>query len=296
MESKQQPLLLVIAGNDSYVSDVVRPWVAVLSHTPRGLDAIRAGIVPVGRDVDVSQQIMSVDNVYRSLFFTPEWDQLFGPTATLTASEGALFDSRVSKYIQDAAMTHHFQIGEAFITSATGGKESKSVPFIRGVELGVPAEVATVRRRHKMEVPTEASADAAAVLLQLDYWNTAPGGKKEAEKVSAKMHVQYLATVRLGVVAAQLFDGAVMPTDKTLALVAKMAKEKKLPFSTRQKSEIVKARIEKIVCSSADESGFEIVIDGVHMRNVRFVSMSATWMSHVKTIPVACFVDLAAQH
>ena len=80
----------MIAGGDTFVNYVLRPFVEILGKKPRGWQAFTFYIIPVGKKNDIAGHIASIDNTYRSLFFSGDWrDDLLGKQDEL--SDGITF-------------------------------------------------------------------------------------------------------------------------------------------------------------------------------------------------------------
>merc|ERR1712137_692258 len=71
-----QNLRLVIVGNDSFLNQVIRVFVDQLAKKSKAwfLDRMRFFLIPIGVNIGIARHLASVDSLYRSLFFSPEWD------------------------------------------------------------------------------------------------------------------------------------------------------------------------------------------------------------------------------
>lgn len=316
---QQQLMRVAIAGSDSYINEVLRPFVEQLGKKPRGWDSLHFYILPIGKNNnDVATQVALHDPTYKALFFSPAWQHVFQQRDQCSDDECIDIQQRILQYLdQEITVPVRFQIGEALITYPDS--VGKSVPFLKGVHIADPQTIGSQAPQSQQGVSN--NDDEHEVNLQLDYW--VPKKKVGAEDhLGYKGAFQFAVVTRLPCVAAALrlappnatgLSLLVQPRDKkgrknvlSRHFATKLGKkggkdekekgknEKEKEKATKKKDEkdSLNALVTKLVCSVADDNVngvFRAVIDGVEYPGVKFVSLSPQWANHVKTFTVQAF-------
>jgi len=160
--------------------------------------------VPIGKKNDLAIHLANVDSIYRQLFFVPEWKNAFEKQEELNNEEVKEVQKRFTQYVSEATYNFPFQIGEALLTvhnPKTNKSEQKTVPFIKGVQIGVKEFEATTS-----ELPSE---------LQLDYWVQ----KKKGESKKEIKSFQFVALTRFPTVASGFnIEPENLPTNSAFSL------------------------------------------------------------------------------
>jgi len=209
----------------------------------------------------------------------------------LNDEQGLEIIRRIKKYVDESCNINRFDIGEATGTFGNKSKDeskgtdtlqilSKSVPFIKGLQIGTEIRV---------EKDETSNHDTE---LQVDYWVPIIEKKKE-EQNSVKASFQFVAITRLPAIAHQ-FRCEHKPTASTLAMLLQFRDKKaKKVFGIANKGggklHSVNESIVKLTCSAAHDDTFRVVIDGVEWAGAKIISVSPQWSSHVKFFPVAKF-------
>jgi hypothetical protein len=301
-------LRVVLAGSDAFVSEVMRSFVELLSKKPRGWggDALRFFLVPAakaGRKTELAQQIAQADATYRAVFASAEWQAALARREPLQAGERAHVEQAVRRYVDEAMQSYRLEIGEAFVTLASGSGP-RAVPFLKQVLIGAEPTRASLLPREDL-LPADLHPHEP-VDLQLSYVTLQPGRGEEArraareEATSIKAPFQCVAVSRLTAHASAWRLGP-PPPPLAMLLQWRDKKAKKvlgLGGSGQSKSlriNTVAARIAKLSCSPASDGiGFRVHIDGHPLDGVLLLNIAPTWGSHVKAFPVACFTAAAA--
>eukprot|EP01133_Synstelium_polycarpum_P007382 gene7382-8603_t len=148
-------LRVVVAGSDSYINAILRPYVSLLSAKPRGWDPFVFYLLPIGKSNDVASVIGAMDAAYQTLFLAPtsDWRRLLdgdGPIDTDMANELAI---KILSYVDktNTRFSHKFPIGEALLTFPT--TTSMAIPFLKG-----------------LLIPNEIEGSSVEQDLKIDYW------------------------------------------------------------------------------------------------------------------------------
>lgn len=184
-----------IVGSDSYINDVLRPFIEQLAKKPRGWEPLQFYVLPIGKNNnDIAWHIASQDPTYQNLFFSPEWQDLFAqtePNRPFSEDECQEIETRISQYMDEGATaTLKLAIGEALLTYPDSS--TKSVPFLKGVHIGGD-------RERDAEEPSE----NLSTHLQLDYWIPKKKGPNE-DHHEIKSPFSFAAVTRLPSVASAL--------------------------------------------------------------------------------------------
>jgi len=298
-----QNLRLVIVGNDSFLNQVIRVFVDQLAKKSKAwfLDRMRFFLIPIGVNIDIARHLASVDSLYRSLFFSPEWDQFISDSKDDIPSDlqSDIFH-RIERYVEEATEVHKFDIGEAFLTQASKStQQTIKVPFLKGIRIGTVNLANQLEEKKKDLSPENAEAlTSQDVDLQLDYWITK---KKGETQQSVKGTFSLVGLTRLpGICNVWRIDPGNRPSATSLAMWLQFRDKKRgfvkataakagMKLESHGKQQTVQAKISKITCSLAQESQepFRVAIDGTKWKNVKFLSITPQWGTHVKFIPVA---------
>lgn len=268
---------VAIAGSDSYINEVLRPFVEQLGKKPRGWDSLHFYILPIGKNNnDVATQVALHDPSYKTLFFTPTWQHVFQQREPCGDDECIEVQQRILQYLDhDGTVPVRFQIGEALITYPDSA--GKAVPFLKGVHIADPQAIAQTPQSQSVN-----NDDEHDVNLQLDYW--VPKKKVGAEDhLEYKGAFQFAAVTRLPCVANALrlapptatgLSLLVQPRDKkgkknvlSRHFATKLGKkgkdEKEKGKNDKEKEKATKKKDEKdslnvlvtkLVCSVADDN------------------------------------------
>lgn len=197
---------VAIAGSDSYINEVLRPFVEQLGKKPRGWDSLHFYILPIGKNNnDVATQVALHDATYKNLFFTPPWQHVFQSRDSVDDDGCRDLQQRVLKYLdEESTVPVRFPIGEALITYPDS--VGKSVPFLKGVHIGDPVfGLHTHAHAHAPQVPGAQTQDDEHNQdnLQLDYWVPKKKGGAE-DHLEYKGGFQFAAVTRLPAIASAL--------------------------------------------------------------------------------------------
>lgn len=128
-----------IAGSDSYVNTVLRPYVEQFSAKPPDWQTyVKFLIIPFGSS-SIGRYIGSLDSVYNSLFLDQHWKDTFEKTEAPKLDSQDIV-SRLSKYLSYVGSVVQIPIAEAMVMCrAKSGEEDSSqilIPFISEVKIG----------------------------------------------------------------------------------------------------------------------------------------------------------------
>nr|XP_022331230.1 phosphofurin acidic cluster sorting protein 2-like isoform X1 [Crassostrea virginica] len=128
-----------IAGSDSYVNTVLRPYVEQFSAKPPDWQTyVKFLILPFGSS-SLGRYIGSIDNIYNSLFLDQHWKDTFEKTEAPKLDSQDLM-SRLSRYLNCSGSVVQLPIAEAMVMcKAKSGEEDSSqilIPFISEVKIG----------------------------------------------------------------------------------------------------------------------------------------------------------------
>jgi len=257
-------------------------------------------LLPIGNKNDVALHIASLDSSYRNLFFCNEWRVL--EKNDISEDERKEIEKRVYKYTEEAKESYSFTIAEALLSYPTATTNTptvqKSVPFIKGIQIGLREMNELTNIVSNAE--NSSTLEGHTLELQLDYWFP----KKKGEGHKEVKSFQYVCVTKLPAVASALhiepesrptsstFSMSLQSKDKSKkdkmkeALTSRFGKEKK-EESGSSSMPVTSSRVNRIMCSSADDSVvFKVVIDGIEWAGVKFVSISSQWQSHIKSFPI----------
>ncbi|XP_062619751.1 phosphofurin acidic cluster sorting protein 1-like isoform X4 [Saccostrea cucullata] len=128
-----------IAGSDSYINTVLRPYVEQFSAKPPDWQTyVKFLIIPFGSS-SIGKYIGSLDSTYSALFLDQTWKDTFEKNdAPKLDSQDVI--SRVSKYVNCSGSVVQIPIAEAMVMCrAKSGEEDSSqilIPFISEVKIG----------------------------------------------------------------------------------------------------------------------------------------------------------------
>lgn len=278
-QQRAETVRVAIAGSDSYINEVLRPFVEQLGKKPRGWDLLHFYVLPIGKNNnDIAGQIAVHDPAYKSLFFAPEWQNAFATHEMSSDDECQELQQRILQYLdEDTTVPVRFPIGEALITYPDSA--GKSVPFLKGVHIADP-QLPPAAPPQGANQEDEQHSDP----LQLDYWVPKKKGGGE-DHLEFKGGFQFAAVTRLPVVASALrvapefrptpsaLSLLVQPRDKkgrknvlTRHFTTKKKKEDDKKDNTKSKKkedqkEAQTALVTKLVCSvSHDHSVFRGIL------------------------------------
>lgn len=289
---QQQLMRVAIAGSDSYINEVLRPFVEQLGKKPRGWDSLHFYILPIGKNNnDVATQVALHDPIYKGLFFSPAWQHVFQQRDQCSDDDCIEVQQRILQYLdQETTVPVRFQIGEALITYPDSA--GKSVPFLKGVHIADPQAIGSQTPQSGSQgVNSNNNDDEHEVNLQLDYWVPK---KKAEDHLEYKGAFQFAAVTRLPCVASALrlapptatgLSLLVLPRDKKgrknvlsrhfatkLGKKGKDEKEKGKNEKEKEKygkkkdeKDSLNALVTKLVCSVADDN-----VNGVFRGNTYY--------------------------
>jgi hypothetical protein len=266
---------VAIAGSDSYINEVLRPFVEQLGKKPRGWDSLHFYVLPIGKNNnDIATQVAQHDTTYKNLFFTPAWQHVFAQRESCDDDVCREVKQRILKYLdEDTTVPVRFSIGEALITYPDSA--GKSVPFLKGVHIGDP-----VLGLHTSQAQAQTQDDEHEGHVQLDYWVPKKKGGSE-DHLEFKGSFQFAAVTRLPCIASALrlapptssvLSLLVQPRDRkgrknvlTRHLAAKLGKkgkdekekgkgnEKEKDKKKKDDKDSLNALVTKLVCSVAND-------------------------------------------
>ncbi|XP_056020989.1 phosphofurin acidic cluster sorting protein 2-like isoform X5 [Ostrea edulis] len=128
-----------IAGSDSYVNTILRPYVEQFSAKPPDWQTyINFLIIPFGSS-SIGRYIGSLDNTYTLLFLDQQWKDTFEKNEAPKLDSQDIM-SRVSKYVNASGSVAQIPIAEAMVMcrSKSGEEDSSQIliPFISEVKIG----------------------------------------------------------------------------------------------------------------------------------------------------------------
>lgn len=128
-----------IAGSDSYVNTVLRPYVEQFSAKPPDWQTyVKFLIIPFGSS-SIGRYVGGLDSVYSSLFLDQHWKDTFEKTEAPKLDSQDIV-SRLSKYLSCVGSVVQIPIAEAMVMCrAKSGEEDSSqilIPFISEVKIG----------------------------------------------------------------------------------------------------------------------------------------------------------------
>ncbi|KFO84357.1 Phosphofurin acidic cluster sorting protein 1, partial [Buceros rhinoceros silvestris] len=140
------PVKLVVAGDQSYLSIVLRFFVEQLaSKTPEWLNYLRFLLVPLGSH-PLAKYLASVDNKYSALFLDTAWRELRTqlppkPSLLFVLADTLDIAGRIAQFIAGASLSHQLPISEAMLTYKQKSPDEDScqkfVPFVGVVKVGL---------------------------------------------------------------------------------------------------------------------------------------------------------------
>ncbi|XP_067680503.1 phosphofurin acidic cluster sorting protein 2-like isoform X3 [Haliotis asinina] len=137
------PIKVGVAGGDSYINSVLRPYVEQLSSKSHDWQTYtKFLVIPFGSSL-VGKYLASIDSTYAQLFVDSLWKDTFDKTdATKPTLDSQEIINRVSKYLSGSTSIHQMPIAEAMVMckGKTSDEESsqKFVPFLSEVKIGSP--------------------------------------------------------------------------------------------------------------------------------------------------------------
>ncbi|XP_061167937.1 phosphofurin acidic cluster sorting protein 2-like isoform X2 [Saccostrea echinata] len=128
-----------IAGSDSYINTVLRPYVEQFSAKPPDWQTyVKFLIIPFGSS-SIGKYIGSLDSTYSALFLDQNWKDTFEKNDAPKLDSQDII-SRVSKYVNCSGSVVQIPIAEAMVMCrAKSGEEDSSqilIPFISEVKIG----------------------------------------------------------------------------------------------------------------------------------------------------------------
>ena len=273
---------VAIAGSDSYINEVLRPFVEQLGKKPRGWDSLHFYVLPIGKNNnDVATQVAQHDTTYKSLFFTHAWQHVFAQRESCDIDVCREVQQRILKYLdEEITVPVRFSIGEALITYPDSA--GRSVPFLKGVHIGDPMFGPHEKHeKHEKQAQAQTQDDEHEGHLQLDYWVPKKKGGSE-DHLEFKGAFQFAAVTRLPCIAsalrlapptASVLSLLVQPRDRkgrknvlTRHLAAKLGKkgkdekekgkagEKEKDKKKKDDKDSLNALVTKLVCSVTNDA------------------------------------------
>ncbi|KAJ1488195.1 PACS-1 cytosolic sorting protein-domain-containing protein [Baffinella frigidus] len=318
---------LALLGNDLYVHNVVQEYAELrLQNHSKEWETdppIRFLIVPVGkrgRDLSISLHLAGLDPTYSALFFQGQnWLQALDSEEQWRDADGGDVLERIERYVHGAGETLKLNIAEAFVTctdeasppTGVGGSgapeqivQQRALPFL--LTVAIRAEPVGEDRREPP--PTlDVHLDLWVAVGQGDYVKTSSTGV-HSDILLRRYNPLPLSPSPgagsgkgLGQSVGQHAGAAPMEVQAVLARELKISSKRLSAAMTITPSGTgsqVRADVNKLICTASPPSAraplraphFSVVIDGVRVPRVRFVSVSPHLSSSlVRTFPVAAF-------
>ncbi|CAL4063168.1 unnamed protein product, partial [Meganyctiphanes norvegica] len=132
-----EPWKIVLVGSDTYISQVLRPYVEHFSSKPPDFQHhIRFLIIPLGVN-SLAKYLGSIDSTYGAAFVSDSWREVVERWEKTDVQEVV---NRIHRYVTQAQQTLQLPIAEAMLTYKEKSCDDEStqafVPFIMDVRLG----------------------------------------------------------------------------------------------------------------------------------------------------------------
>eukprot|EP01155_Anaeramoeba_flamelloides_P039464 Anaeramoba_flamelloidesc32062_g1_i2.p1 GENE.c32062_g1_i2~~c32062_g1_i2.p1 ORF type:complete len:341 (+),score=60.21 c32062_g1_i2:126-1025(+) len=277
------PIKIVIAGEDSYISKILRAYVEHISKGPKATDLMKFYLLPICKRTDISLHIASEDEQYRSLFIRSDWKEKFKSQEPFTKKEIEFITDTIKQYIEQAQHVNKLSIGEAYFTMKKdlNSKEltQKSIPFLKLVKIG---------ENKTNDSLNDNNIEPEYIEALIEYWTE--GKKVEGKKISKKSKLEFFTATPLPTIASVLgIEGQnrPIPGESFGVRLGVFEKKKKSKGNTTTKKFFKTSRV--VVKTQSKRKTFTLYLDSVKWQRVQLISLRPKWPSRVTIFPIASF-------
>ncbi|KAJ3428130.1 krueppel target at 95d isoform a [Anaeramoeba flamelloides] len=273
---------IVIAGQDTYVSKILRAYVEHLAKGPKSLDLIKFYLLPICKRADLALHIASEDEQYYSLFIRSGWKDLFNSNSNFNQEELEKVCDIIKKYLENAKQVTNLKICELYCTIKKDSNNSvltqKSIPFLKLVYVG---EMTLNNYEEKLEY----------LDTVVEYWKE--GKKIEGKRITHKTKLIFFGATPLPTIASAMkIEGPnrPIPGESFGVSISALKKKKNKLKGNSMKTKVLKSS-HIVVKTLSKKKTFTVVIDSVKWQRVQLISLRPKWPSKANVFPVACFLS-----
>ncbi|ELU12912.1 hypothetical protein CAPTEDRAFT_112775 [Capitella teleta] len=172
---------MAIAGCDSFVNSILRPYVEQFSaKSPDWQHYVKFLVIPLGSNL-LGRYLSKVDSTYNSLFNDSIWRDAFEKTENSCRPDAGKIVERINTYVSEASCSIQLPIAEAMLTYKEKSNHEESsqvfVPYINEVRIG------PIDSPSSVNTPTSTSVDLEEPITTVTL-SSSPPQPSQLEKVS----------------------------------------------------------------------------------------------------------------